>query len=114
GGGGAPAGPRRRGGATLAGARDPLAAGEGPLLAQVGRLPLLDAPLVDAATGIDGYFARALAAGIPFTPGQSQWWDLPGPVRDYLVAFAAPDPEVLHRAAADYSRRGQLGAAIQL
>ena len=69
---------------------------------------------MDTATGIEGYFARALAAGIPFTPGQSQWWDLPGPVRDYLVAFAAPDPAVLRRAAADYSRRGQLGAAIQL
>ncbi len=101
-------------GAILAEALDTLAAGERLLLAQVGRLPLLDAPLVDAATGIEGYFARALAAGIPFTPGQSQWWDLPGPVRDYLVAFAAPDPAVLRRAAADYSRRGQLGAAIQL
>jgi ATP/maltotriose-dependent transcriptional regulator MalT len=101
-------------GAILAEALDTLAPDERLLLAQVGRLPLLDAPLIDAATGIDGYFARALAAGIPFTPGQSQWWDLPGPVRDYLVTFAAPDPAVLRRAATEYSRRGQLGAAIQL
>ncbi len=96
-------------GAILAEALDTLAPGERLLLAQVGRLPLLGPRLVDAATGIEGYFARALAAGIPFTPGQSQWWDLPGPVRDYLVAFAAPDPAVLRRAAAEYSRRGQLG-----
>jgi len=101
-------------GAILAEALDTLPPNERLLLAQVGRLPLLDAPLVDAATGIEGYFARALAAGIPFTPGQSQWWDLPGPVRDYLVTFAAPNPAVLHRAAAEYSRRSQLGAAIQL
>jgi DNA-binding SARP family transcriptional activator len=100
--------------AIMAEALDTLTAGERLLLAQVGRLPLLDARLVDAATGIEGYFARALAAGIPFTPGQSQWWDLPGPVCDYLVTFAAPDPAVLRRAAAEYSRRGQLGAALQL
>jgi ATP/maltotriose-dependent transcriptional regulator MalT/DNA-binding SARP family transcriptional activator len=101
-------------GAILAEALDTLAPGERLLLAQVGRLPLLGPRLVDAATGIEGYFARALAAGIPFTPGQSQWWDLPGPVRDYLVTFAAPDPAVLRRAAAEYSRRGQLGPAVQL
>jgi ATP/maltotriose-dependent transcriptional regulator MalT/DNA-binding SARP family transcriptional activator len=101
-------------GAILAEALDTLAPGERLLLAQVGRLPLLDASLVDAATGIEGYFARALSAGIPFTPGQSLWWDLPGPVRDYLVTFADPDPAVLRRAASDYSRRGQLGAALQL
>jgi ATP/maltotriose-dependent transcriptional regulator MalT/DNA-binding SARP family transcriptional activator len=101
-------------GAILAEALETLAPAERLLLAQVARLPLLDSPLVDAATGIDGYFARALAAGIPFTPGQSLWWDLPGPVRDYLVTFAGPDPAVLRRAAADYSRRGQLGAAIGL
>jgi DNA-binding SARP family transcriptional activator len=95
-------------------ALDTLPAGERLLLAQIGRLPLLDAALVDAATGIEGYFTRALAAGIPFTPGQSQWWDLPGPVRDHLVTFAGPDPAVLRRAAAEYSRHGQLGGAIQL
>jgi DNA-binding SARP family transcriptional activator len=95
-------------------ALDALSAAERLLLAQVGRLPLLDAPLVDTATAIEGYFTRALAAGIPFTPGQSQWWDLPGPVRDYLVTFAAPDPAVLRRAAAEYARRGQLGPALQL
>ena len=53
---------------------------------------MLDAPTVDTATEIDGYFARALAAGIPFTPGQDDWWDLPGPVRDYLATLRAPDP----------------------
>src|SRR5262249_23707125 len=81
GGGGDRGGGARGVGAILAEALDTLSAGERLLLAQVGRLPLLDAPLADAATGIEGYFARALAAGIPFTPGQSQWWDLPGPVR---------------------------------
>jgi ATP/maltotriose-dependent transcriptional regulator MalT/DNA-binding SARP family transcriptional activator len=101
-------------GSILHEALETLPAAERLLLAQVGQLPLLDATVVDVATGIDGYFARALAAGIPFTPGQNQWWDLPGPVRDYLVMLAAPEPAVLRRAAAEYARRGQLGAALQL
>ena len=84
------------------------------LLAQVAALPLLDAPLVDAATGIDGYFGRALTAGIPFTPGRDDWRDLPGPVRDYLGTLSAADPVVLRRAAHEYGRRGELGAALQL
>ncbi len=91
-----------------------LPAAERRLLAQVGRLPLLDASLVDAATGIEGYFGRALAAGLPFAPGQGEWWDLPGPVRDHLGTLSAPDPAVLRRAAGEYGRRGQLGAALQL
>jgi DNA-binding SARP family transcriptional activator len=84
------------------------------LLAQVARLPLIDAPLVDAATGIGGYFGRALTAGIPFTPGRDEWRDLPGPVRDHLVTLAAADPAVLRRAAEEYGGRGELGAALQL
>ena len=95
-------------------ALDTLPPPERHALAQVGRLPLLDAPTVDEAIRIDGYFARALAAGIPFTPGQDDWWDLPGPVRDYLATLRAPDPEVLRRAAGEYARRGHLGAALQL
>jgi len=95
-------------------ALDTLPQAERQALAQVGRLPLLDAPTVDTATQIDGYFARALAAGIPFTPGQDDWWDLPGPVRDYLATLRAPDQVVLRRAAAEYARRGHLGAALQL
>jgi DNA-binding SARP family transcriptional activator/tetratricopeptide (TPR) repeat protein len=95
-------------------ALDTLPPAERQALAQVGRLPLLDAPTVDTATEIDGYFARALAAGIPFTPGQDDWWDLPGPVRDYLATLRAPDPVVLRRAAGEYARRGHLGAALQL
>ena len=95
-------------------ALDTLPPAERQALAQVGRLPLLDEPTVDTATGIDGYFARALAAGIPFTPGQDDWWDLPGPVRDYLATLRAPDPVVLRRAAGEYARRGHLGAALQL
>ena len=100
--------------AILTEALETLPATERRLLAQVGRLPLLDAPVVDKATGIDGYFARALAAGIPFTPGQNGWWDLPGPVRDHLATLAPPEPAVLRRAADEYGQRGQLGAALQL
>lgn len=91
-----------------------LSVDERRLLAQVGRLPLLDAPVVDAATGSEGFFARALAVGLPFTPGHDEWWDLPGPVRDYLTTLGAQDPVVLRRAAEEYGRRGETSAALQL
>ena len=101
-------------GAILHEALETLPPAERRLLAQVGRLPLLDAQTVNVTTGIEGYFARTLAAGIPFTPGQGGWWDLPGPVRDYLATLGAPDPAALRRAASEYARRGNLGAALQL
>jgi ATP/maltotriose-dependent transcriptional regulator MalT/DNA-binding SARP family transcriptional activator len=85
-----------------------------PLLAQVARLPLLDPIVVDVAAGADGYFDAALEAGLPFTPGRDGWWDLPGPVRDHLASLGGPDSDALRRAAAAYSERGQLGAALQM
>ncbi|HMK98246.1 MAG TPA: hypothetical protein VK425_11915, partial [Acidimicrobiales bacterium] len=85
-----------------------------PLLAQVARLPLLDADVVGAATGDQRFFERALKAGIPFTPSRGPWWDLPGPVRDHLVTFAPPSTQAMRNAAREYNRREELGAAIQL
>lgn len=85
-----------------------------PLLAQVARLPLLDQQVVDAVTGEDGFFDRALKAGLPFTPRRGAWWDLPGPVRDHLGSLSPLDPPSMRRAAQDYRQRGELGAALQL
>ena len=85
-----------------------------PRLAQVARLPLLDAGLVDLAVGEDGFFERALRAGIPFTPARGPWWDLPGPVRDYLVTFSPLSADAMRTAAQEYGRRGELGWALQL
>lgn len=85
-----------------------------PLLAQIARLPLLDAEVVGAATGYDNFFQRALAAGIPFTPSVPSWWDLPGPVRDFLATLAPMDCEAVRAAARAYHRRQQIGPALQL
>ena len=85
-----------------------------PLLAQVARLPLLDAELVDLAAGEDGFFERSLSAGIPFTPARGPWWDLPGPVRDYLATFSPLSADAMRKAAQEYGRRGELGWALQL
>ena len=84
------------------------------LLAQVARLPLLDQEVVGLATGDSSFFERALTAGIPFTPSHGAWWDLPGPVRDYLTTLAPVDAAAAHRAASEYSRRDELGSALQL
>jgi DNA-binding SARP family transcriptional activator/tetratricopeptide (TPR) repeat protein len=91
-----------------------LGAAARPLLAEVARLPLLDAELVDIATGEQGFFQRALGAGLPFTPVGGPWWDLPGPVRDHLSALSPARTEAMRRAALEYRRRGELGGALQL
>jgi DNA-binding SARP family transcriptional activator/ATP/maltotriose-dependent transcriptional regulator MalT len=83
-------------------------------LAQIGRLPLLDAQLVAAVSGDERLFERALKAGIPFTPAQGPWWDLAGPVRDYLAALAPVRREAMASAAASYQGRGELGPAFEL
>ncbi|HTT91654.1 MAG TPA: BTAD domain-containing putative transcriptional regulator [Acidimicrobiales bacterium] len=83
-------------------------------LAQVSRLPLLDADLVEAASGQKGLFERSMKAGIPFTPGLGRWWDLAGPVRDYLSALAPVRKEAMARAAEAYRARGQPVPAFEL
>jgi DNA-binding SARP family transcriptional activator/ATP/maltotriose-dependent transcriptional regulator MalT len=85
-----------------------------PGLAQLARLPLLDAELVGVVSGDDGLFERALRAGIPFAPARGQWWDLPGPVRDHLAMFSSVDREAMRRAAREYRRRGELDPALEL
>jgi DNA-binding SARP family transcriptional activator/tetratricopeptide (TPR) repeat protein len=83
-------------------------------LAQVARLPLLDAGLVDLAAGEEGFFERSLSAGIPYTPARGPWWDLPGPVRDYLTTFSPLSADAMRLAAKEYGRRGELEWALQL
>jgi DNA-binding SARP family transcriptional activator len=82
-------------------------------LAQVARLPLLNADVVDAAVE-PGFFDRVLAAGAPLYATDDGWWELAGPVREFLVSLAAPDPEVLRRAATRYRDLGHLAAALDL
>ncbi|HEV8064795.1 MAG TPA: BTAD domain-containing putative transcriptional regulator, partial [Acidimicrobiales bacterium] len=83
-------------------------------LAQVARLPLVDADVVVATTRIEGLFERAITAGIPFTPSQGAWYEMPGPVREHLARLASPDPEALRRAADDYRRRNRPSEALRL
>jgi DNA-binding SARP family transcriptional activator len=85
-----------------------------PLLAQIARLPLVDAGLVGAVSGEPGLFERAFSAGIPFTPARAQWWDLPGPVREHLALLAPANPDAMRRAAHEFTRRDELGPALEL
>jgi DNA-binding SARP family transcriptional activator/ATP/maltotriose-dependent transcriptional regulator MalT len=105
--------------AILEDALDTLGPGVRSDLAQIGRLPLLDAEVVDAVSGDPSaaggrLFERALKAGIPFTPAQAPWWDLAGPVRDYLAALAPVRMDAMSRAAEIYRSRGELGPAFEL
>ena len=83
-------------------------------LAQIARLPLLDPELVGTVAGDQGFFERALRAGIPFTPGQGRWWDLAGPVRDHLAALSPVSKESMAKAADAYRTRGEPGPAFEL
>ncbi len=84
------------------------------LVAQIAPLPLLDKELCAAVSGQPDCFERARALGLPMTPAGNGWWELPGPVRDYLAQLGDPDPLVLGRAARYYRSRDQLVAALQL
>lgn len=83
-------------------------------LAQVARLPLIDAEVVDRSTLQRGFFELASVAGIPFAPSRGLWSELAGPVRDCLASLAPPDHDVLRRAAREYDQRGELSEAIQV
>lgn len=91
-----------------------LGAGARPLLAQLAHLPLLDAQVVDRAVAHEGFFAQCEVAGLPFMPARDPWCDLPGPVREHLATFSAPDSAVVRRAAHEYSNRGELSSSLQL
>jgi len=82
-------------------------------LAQLARLPLLNAEVVDAAVA-DGFFERSLAVGVPMFATDSGWWDMAGPVRDYLSTLASPDAPSLRRAAERYRELGRLTEALDL
>lgn len=85
-----------------------------PHLALLARLPMIDATVAAEGTGQPDFLARAIAAGIPFTPLPSGWWELPGPVRDHLSSFGAPDPEGIRRVAAEYERKGEQSRAVEI
>ncbi|HTX00063.1 MAG TPA: BTAD domain-containing putative transcriptional regulator [Acidimicrobiales bacterium] len=91
-----------------------LGAGARNLLAEVAVLPLLDADVVDSATGLEGFFDHAIACGLPAAPARTPWYELPGPVCEHLSSLGEPRPEAIRRAANAYRRRGELGAALQL
>ncbi len=87
---------------------------EGKALARIAPLPLLDREVVAAATGETAFFDRVVELGLPLTPGPGPWWQLPGPVRDFLATLGAPDRESLVEVAECYERREELGSALQM
>jgi DNA-binding SARP family transcriptional activator len=82
-------------------------------LAQVARLVPTDRHVVEEVGG-DGFFDRLLAVGVPLAPTADDRWDLPGPVRDFLVTLAPADVAVLRATADFYVRRGEVAAAVEL
>ena len=82
-------------------------------LAQIARLVPTTRQIVDEVAG-DDYLERVLAAGVPLAPAGDGQWDLPGPVRDFLVTLAPADVAALSAAAGSYLRSGEMPAAVEL
>lgn len=87
---------------------------ERSVLARIAPLPLVDPDLLARVTGDEGFFARAVACGLPLTAVGGGWWQLPGPVRDHLATLGTADPEALVQAADYYTDRGEIATALQM
>jgi LuxR family transcriptional regulator, maltose regulon positive regulatory protein len=81
-------------------------------LTAISRLPRLSVEVADAASQRPGILARASSAGLPLTRGPAGWWELPGPVVDFLAATAPADPAAARRAAPLLLAAGEPRAAI--
>lgn len=84
------------------------------VLARIAPLPLVDPDLLAKVTGDEAFFDRAISSGLPLTATGGGWWQLPGPVRDYLATVGTPDPASLSLAATYYADRGEMGTALQM
>jgi ATP/maltotriose-dependent transcriptional regulator MalT/DNA-binding SARP family transcriptional activator len=82
-------------------------------LVQLAHLPLLSAA-VGRAIGRDGLVERAVELGLPLMPVRDGWYELPGPLQDYLAAIAPLEPEVARLAAAHYVERAEALAALRV
>ena len=101
----------------IAAVLEELTASLGPdrsVLARLAPLPLVDPELLAQVTGIDCFFDRAVASGLPLAGAGGGWWQLPGPVRDHLATLGSSDPGSLTLAADYYVERGEIATALQL
>jgi DNA-binding SARP family transcriptional activator/ATP/maltotriose-dependent transcriptional regulator MalT len=104
--------------------RDPVAAALRTLLAAISvgdrdavvslaQLPFLSPELVDTVAG-GGAFDRIVAAGLPILRADSGWWEMPGPVVEFLGTQGPLDPVVAGTAASFYAGHGDELAAIRV
>jgi ATP/maltotriose-dependent transcriptional regulator MalT/DNA-binding SARP family transcriptional activator len=80
-------------------------------LAQLAHLPLLS-PEVAGVTGLPDLFERIVEVGLPLTALSDGWWELPGPVREFLAGLAPPSTDVIEAAARRYAALGEVATAL--
>ena len=83
-------------------------------LVQLAHVPVISPELCDRVSGSESTFERFVDAGVPLARTETEWWEMPGPVAEFL---AAQDPleGVTAAAAADiYQRHGELLPAVRV
>jgi DNA-binding SARP family transcriptional activator len=83
-------------------------------LVQLAQLPFVSPELCDVVSGVDETFERFVAVGLPLARTDSGWWEMPGPVAEYLAAQGSLDAETASAAADVYRRHGELLAAVRV
>ncbi|HUB75536.1 MAG TPA: BTAD domain-containing putative transcriptional regulator, partial [Solirubrobacteraceae bacterium] len=91
-----------------------LAAADQRALLQLAQLPFVSPELCDLVSRGEGTFDRLVAAGVPLARTDAGWWEMPGPVAEYLAAQGSLEVPTAKQAAEVYRRNGELLAAIRV
>ncbi|MDQ6613714.1 MAG: hypothetical protein M3083_02885 [Actinomycetota bacterium] len=81
---------------------------------QLAHLPFLSPEVAKAVSPVPDIFNKVVAAGIPLNRTGSGWWEMPGPVADYLAAQQPLADRTAIGAARAYGDAGEVVAALNV
>lgn len=83
-------------------------------LVQLAHVPFISPELCDRVSGSESTFERIVDAGVPLARTETEWWEVPGPVAEFLAAQDSLDSDTAAAAAAIYQRHGELLSAVRV
>lgn len=90
-----------------------LAPADRDALVSLAWLPFFSPELIDAMAGVGG-FDRLVTAGLPVLRTDTGWWEMPGPVNEFLASQGRLQPGPAQLAAGAYAHHGDELAAIHV